>query len=169
MKKGFTLVETIIFIGIISIVLVAFVRFVLSISTAREKNFVVAEVQDQARHAMDVLGQRIRLADSILTASSTFDVDPSVLALTMTSSTINPTVFQLTADNGILQITEGSGSAVSITGDNLRVTRFLVTDTTSSSPRGSAHVYLEVEYNNLSGDPRLDFSQEFQTTMGLRQ
>ncbi len=75
-NKGFTLVELIIYIAIISIVVVGFITFTLSIINSRNKNYVVQEVQANTRTAFKLISQEILLAEGVNIGSSVFDSDP---------------------------------------------------------------------------------------------
>ena len=167
MKKGYTLIEVIIYLGIVSMVIVAFIVFVFSISDPSSKTYVVSEVQANMRIASNLIAQKIRASTGINIASSTFDVDPGVLSLQMASSTLNPTVFSLSADNGILQITQGAGSPIDITSDEVRVVNLIFRDYTLSNERENIRVEIEMEFDNTD-DIDFQYSQGIKTTVGVR-
>lgn len=169
MQKGFTLFESVLYIGIISMVLFAFIQFTLAISSVREKHAVVAQIHGETRHVMDVLRSRVQGAMGINVASSTFESDPGVLSLSMASSTLNPTVFSLSADNGRLQMTEGGGGVIYVTGSDVRVTDFTLYNATSGSVRENVRVDITIENANSVGDPRLDFTQSIHSNISVRQ
>jgi Tfp pilus assembly protein PilW len=167
--KGFTLIEVIIYTGIVGLAITAFVSFALSVSGSRNKTYVTQEVQSNARTAMDIMAQRLRMATFVNTTSSTFGSDPGVLSLVMASSTISPTIIDLTADDGLLQIKEGAASAISIVSDEVKITNLTFTNLTASSTRESIRIQMTMEYNNTSGDKEFNFSKSYQTAVSLRQ
>ena len=67
--KAFTLVETIIYIALLSVILIGFISFIMSISSAKEKSYVVQEVNANGRMVLNILTQKIKSAKSIKTPS----------------------------------------------------------------------------------------------------
>jgi len=65
MKKGFSLIELIIYIAVSSIMLVAIVSFVFVILQSRTRNFVINEVEDQGRKTADTIVRNIHNAESV--------------------------------------------------------------------------------------------------------
>lgn len=168
-NKGFTFIETIIYIAIIGTVVASFVAFSMSISNSRNKTYVVSEVQANARIAMDLITQKIRMSSGVNIASSTFDTDPGVLSLSMTSSTLDPTIIDLTLDNGLLQIKEGANDAVSLVSNNIKITNLVFKNFTVSSTRENIGIEMTVEYNSNSDDVNFNYLQSLQTNVNLRR
>lgn len=169
MQKGFTLVETLIYIAIIAVSVSSFVVFAISVSDSKSKTYVVQEVQGNMRGALGLMTQRMRAATGVNTASSTFGVDPGVLSLVMAESAKNPTIIDLSADDGILQITEGLESPVAIISDEVRVINLVFEDLTPTGEREHIRFQITVEYNNTSGDSEYDYSQTLQSAVSIRQ
>ena len=108
--KGFTLIEIIIYIAILGTIASSFIFFSVSVSESRNKTYVVQEVHANTRMALEIISQKIRMANGVNIASSTFGTDPGRLFLSMASSTLNPTIIDLSRDDGILRIIEGTSS-----------------------------------------------------------
>ena len=68
-QKGLTLIETLLYVAIMGMMIQGFVIFTLSISGTNSKAYVVQEVQANTRMALDVISQKIRAADDIITPS----------------------------------------------------------------------------------------------------
>ena len=168
-NKGFTFIETLVYIAIIGMVVVSFVMFALSISNTRNKNYVIQEVQANARTAQGIINQKIRAATGINTESSTFGSDPGVLSLSMADSAKNPTIINLDQDNGILRITEGLSDPVVIVSNKVKITNLVFTDLTSADSRGNIRIQMTVEYNTSLSDIKYRYSQSLQTAVSLRQ
>ncbi len=166
-RKGFTLIETIIYVAVIGGVLASFVVFSMSISNSRNKTYVVQEVQANARTAMNLITQKIRTANGVNISSSTFDTDPGILSLSMNSSTTNPTIISLTQDDGLLQIKEGEDGVLSAVSNQVKVTNLVFTNLTASSTKENIGINLTVEYNSDSVE--FTHAQSLQTTASLRQ
>lgn len=167
--KGFTLIETLIYIAVIGLVVSSFVVFSVSVSQSGNKTFVTQEVHANARHALDIMSGRIRASTGVNTEASTFGSDPGVLSLSMAASGSNPTVLSLSGDDGVLQITEGVGSAVALTSDEVKVTNLVFTNLTPTGARESIRIQMTVAYNNAGSDVEYSYSKSFQTAVSLRQ
>jgi len=167
--KGFTLVEVLIYLAIIGITIASFVAFSMQISDSKIKNYVVEEVQANARVALDIMSQKIKSANGVNTVLSTFDVDPGELSLSMADGSKNPTVFDLDQNDGILQITQGTDDPVSLTSDEVKITNLVFTNVSSGGTYENIRIEMTVEFNNAGTDIEYDYSQTYQTTINLRQ
>lgn len=166
-ERGFTLVELVLYVGILVIVLGASVLSALSAANARVKALSRHEVNYSSQFARDVLSQTIRRAQSIDSGSSTFDVSSSVLVLNMDDPAEDPTVFQLSS--GQLTVTRGAGAALPITTDHINVRSFEVDNLSRGSKVQDVRIILDVEYKNPSDLSQ--FAAELSTTqtISLRQ
>lgn len=168
-RKGFTLIETLIYVAIVSTVVAGFIAFALSIAESRNSSFVVQEVQANARMAMKKISQKVRLAESIMIASTTWGTDPGVLYLQMSSSTVNPTIISLTADNGQLQIREGASANQVLTSSEVKISNLVFTNYSSSTSRGNIQINLTAEYNGTGSSRSYIYSYSLQTAVSLRK
>ena len=121
-QQGFTLIEVIIYVGVIGLILVSLIRFSITIQNPREKVFGTQEVDTNARFIMSEIGRQIRRAESINVGTSTFDADPGVLSLEMAVPAENPTIISLDADDGNIQITQGTDPAIILNSDRVKIT-----------------------------------------------
>ena len=169
MTRGFTLIETLLYIAIIGTAVTSFVFFAFSISEPRNKTYVVQEVQANMRTATSLISQRIREATGVNVDSSVFGSDPGVLSLVMADSSINPTVIDLSEDDGILRIIEGAANAVAITSSEVNVINLVFANLAPGGERESIRVAITIEFNNSSGDVEFDYTQNATTTITIRQ
>ncbi len=167
-EKGFTLIETIIYVAILALVVGAFISFSLSITYSRNKAYVVQEVQSNSRLAVDIMSQKIRAATGLNVGASTFDSDPGVLSLSMSDGSQNPTIFSLDQDNGRLQIQEGLNSPVYLTSDEVKVTN-LTFEKLSPRRRENIGINMTIEFNAASSSMEYEYSQDIQTSVNIRQ
>jgi Tfp pilus assembly protein PilW len=168
-NSGFTFIETLIYIMIISTVVVAFVSYSVSVPKAKSKTYVIQEAQANGRLAIDVVSQKIRAAIGINNGTSTFGSDPGVLSLAMADSSKNPTIIDLSQDDGALRIKEGTGDPVNITTARIKIKNLVFYNLTPSNGNGVINVRLTLEYNNPSGAKEYSYSQTLETTVSLRQ
>jgi type II secretory pathway pseudopilin PulG len=168
-ESAFTMIETLIYIAIIGAVLTGFVGYSINISNAREKAYVVEEVQANARIAIDLISQKIRTANSVNVGASTFGSDPGVLSLEMDTGSVDPTIFDLDADDGVLQMSEGVGSAISVTSDEVNVTNLVFTDLTGTGTKENVKIEITVEFGSSSGGQIYTYTKSLRTSVSLRQ
>jgi len=166
---GFTFVELLIYIAIMGLIVFGFVGYILSISRAGNKAYVAQEVQANARTALDIVSQKIRMATGVNIDSSTFDSDPGVLSLSMADASKNPTIISLTANDGSLRIKEGTADYKNIISDKVKVTNFVFLNLTPLGERKNIGVQVTVGYNNTGGAVEYNYSQSLETAVSLRQ
>ncbi len=167
-NKGFTLIETLIYIAIVGGIMVTFISFSLNISGARNKVYSAQEVQANARMALDIITKKIQSASSVSTTASVFGTNPGTLYLIMSSSTLNPTIINLSANTSSLQIKEGAASTTIITSNVVSVTNLVFNNWSASSTRENIGVNMTVAYIT-STHPEYQFSQSLQTSVSLRE
>ena len=154
----------ILYIGIVSLIMVATVSLSISLMNLRIKERAMASIQSNETRILARLSDAMRHASLVNTGTSTFLTDPGVLSLQMVDSSVNPTIFSLTADNGIFQVKEASGSNVPLTTSDVSVTNFTVTNLTSSSDTGIILVQMTISVSS-SSTPLYAFSQSFETVL----
>lgn len=166
-NSGFTLIEMLIYVTIIGGILTTFVSFGLSVSNSRSKVYAVQEVQANTREAMEIMTQKIRSASGVNAGSSQFGVDPGYLSLSMTSSTLNPTIISLNHDDGVIEIKEGSSASTTIMADEVKVTNFVFTNLTDRN-RENIRINMTAQFDNPNNDPNFAYTQSLQTSASVR-
>lgn len=164
--KGATLIELLIYMAIVGLVIGGLVRFSVSITETRNKNYAIQEVNENLRRGMQEISSAIRRSSAIVVASSTFGIDPGTLVLSMSSSTLNPTIIQLNTDDGALVMKQGSMATSTITSNAVAVTELLFSNTTHQSSRESVRIRMTVEKIADSAD--FEFIQSAQTAVTTR-
>lgn len=163
MKKGFTLIEVLIYITIIGAVVSGFIIFALSINSSRSKTYVIQEVQANARTALDLISQKIRLAEDVI--NPTEGNSNNSLILDMPNSDPDLT-FSVT--DGILGVAEGAGDPTPITSNKVNVSNLFFTNLAVSGERDNIRIEITVEYEG-DGSKEYEHSQSLQTAVSLRQ
>ena len=150
-KRGFTLIETLIYVAILALVSTGLMKFSISITNTRNKVYVVQEVHANMRDALTLITKKIQQANGINIGASTLDADPGVLSLAMSSVDINPTIISLNQDDGRLQITEGSSDPIYITTDEVKVTDLQFSNLSLGSTPKTIQFSLTIDYNSPVG------------------
>jgi len=166
-NAGFTLVETLIYIAIVGLVSVTLVRFSLVISQSSNTSTSTQEVHESMREVLQIVRQKVHMAESVYTASSTFGADPGVLYLEMSDAAKDPTIFDLSADDGVLRMTEGAASPIQLTGNKLKVENLVFTDVTGGSQKESIRMALTMSYRG-NGDAAFRYEKSVTTTIRIR-
>lgn len=159
--------ETILYIAISSILLVAMISFGLRIVQSRAKARVISAVAFNAGLIQDRLIETARHAEGVNTGASTFGTDPGVLSLDMVDAGEDPTVFSLDADDGVFQINVASGGEVALTSSEISVTNLVFTDLTSSQDVGVVRVEFTLVGGDVAADPQNHYEESFQTTIRI--
>lgn len=164
--RGFTLIEITLSVAILAGIVFGTVALFGAVTSGRAKTYVAQEVTANARIALAIIEQRIRLAESINTASSTFGVHPGSLSLSMTSGPTNPTVFYVSGQQ--LQLAEGATNITPLTSSQTLVSNLVFTNVSYPGTSGGARIDLTLQYNNPQNDPNYTFSRSYQTTIMTR-
>jgi type II secretory pathway pseudopilin PulG len=102
-RRGFTLVELLLYVAVSSIILFVLSGFLLIMLQARVKNQTIAEVEQQGTMVMRQIAQTVQNATGIVSPSA--GAVASSLTLDVTDSLKTPTIFS--SSGGVLQVTEG--------------------------------------------------------------
>jgi prepilin-type N-terminal cleavage/methylation domain-containing protein len=164
MKRGFTLVELIIYIAILSVVLLGIVSTMYLVFSARSKAYAVNEVEEQGALIMESMARTIRSADAI--NSPAIASSSSTLSVATYDLTKNPTVFDLNANQ--IRIKEGAASAVVLNNSRLTVSNLLFTNVSRSGTAGVIKIEFTLSYANPGNAKEFNYSKTFYSSVALR-
>jgi prepilin-type N-terminal cleavage/methylation domain-containing protein len=163
MKKGFTLIEFLIYISILASILVLMVGFFWNIIFGNIKETSYQEVQQNGRFALTKMFQEIRKATKINAPSP--GSSANFLSLAMTDPDLNPTVFRL--KDGKLTISQGGNPAIELTTDRVIVANLLFTNLSYEDTPGTIRIEIEISYLNPSGRSEYEASINLKSTVSL--
>lgn len=123
--KGFTLIETILYVTIVSVMVVALVNFALNVIEGGVKSSNQQEVYSQVRYLSERIKQEIRNASDINTVSAT-----QISLKEPIASGKDPTIISLSG--GIVSIQQGGGSVVALHSADTSVPSLIFTNLTSA-------------------------------------
>lgn len=162
---GFTLIETILYVAIASVVLVSLSQFGWNIIGTSAKNNTHQDVVSDARFSLDQLSLAIRNADDIDTAHSDFDTNIATTpgtTLTLRGTAPNdPIIFDVSG--GALRMKVGANAPVSLTSNGVSVQTLIFAN--ASSPDGKSK-NVSYELSVIANAPTA--RQEYQATAHLR-
>ena len=167
MKKGFTLVEFILYISIVGVILVSFMYYLIDISTSSTKSDAIAEVGHNSRIAMEKISREIRNTVDINTGASVFDSHPGTLSLKTLDSNTDPTIINISGTT--LQIKRGAGSVLPITTGKIEVTKLIFSNLSQTGTPGNIKIILELRYKNPQNIDEFNASATLESSISLRQ
>ena len=156
-QAGYTLIELLMYVVIISVLLTSITYFFGITIDARAKNQSIAEVNDQGAAVMDTMTQTIRNASSITAPAA--GASANSLTLVVPTGSLSPTVFNLNSTT--LQIKEGAASAVAMTSSDVQVTSLTFKNLTRSGTPGLVQVSFTLSRTNPSNRNEYDYQKTF--------
>jgi type II secretory pathway pseudopilin PulG len=163
---GFTLIELILYVALVSIFISGAVFFAWDVVYGRVKSRVQQEVSQNLRLASKRVSYEIRNAMGVNSASG------STLSLSMEDTSRDPTVFDLSG--GRLRIGFGSAAPCPITApceltsNQVTVTNLEFIDRSAGSDSINIQFTITVENNNPSGRQEWERSQTYTSSAELR-
>lgn len=162
-KKGITLVETLIYLAIVSVLLVALINFGSQITLSRVKAQSLEEVQHNARYALQRISIDVHNTPSINVA--TYD---DYLYLDMDPSTTDDDIIY-TLNNQQLTRQVGTETAVAISSDKVQITNLVFTEIANEAD--FRNLKIEITVQDVNYGSRTDFNNQtsLETALTLRQ
>jgi len=176
-KKGFTLVELIIYVGVAAGVMVIIVTISLNVIVSNRSLQVRQEVYAGSRAFMEQFQQYIRASDNV-GGSTVFDSNPGKLVLdypnlaqdvVFDTYTKTVDVGGKSADITKLRFTYGNEDSVDLTTDRVDLTNFVITDLTRASEADNLLLEFTLEAVNPTGDVNYDADLSFRTAISIRR
>lgn len=165
-SNGFTLIELVVYLGVISFTLVTATMYAFEFAATRVKAAALQEVNRNGRLVLSRIALDIREASDINVGGSTFGANPSVLSLAMASAPSNPTIFCVTGTT--LRVSLGDASCTSadpaLTTSKVLVSEFTVTDLSVAGKTKTYRIHLLLNAASGSAPIEVQASQTFETT-----
>lgn len=135
-KRGFSLIEMVVYVSILVFMLVIVLEVVVSITRSQRVIRSVRDIENSALGSLERIERETRGAESISTASSTFGVSPGVLMLISTDEDENPRTVEFYLSSGRLRVRENGVDAGALTEGNVRVTSLVFRRFATSTVEG---------------------------------
>ena len=173
--RGFTLVEFLIYIGMVTFVLISSITFAWILINDQTKSESLAEVNDNGSFILNKISYYTKRVDTI-DNQTIYDTNPGKLVLNYAS---NPQIIfdtyqkQVTLGDIAVNITklrmkEGVNPAVDITSDRVDVTNFIITDF-SKTGATTIKVDLTLETVNPSKSKAYEAQNSWTTSITIRK
>lgn len=166
MKKGFTLIETLVYVGILSIIVTVIFSFLIWSVRSSTKIKVMRETSDNARRAMEIMVYEIKEARTIYTPTST-STQLSLETLHYLPTGEDTTYIDFYICGTQLCLKKESQSPIALTSDKVEVGNLFFTPVvTGETP--SVQIELKIDYKNPNSRPEYQASVDLKSTASLR-
>ena len=165
MRKGFSLIEMIIYIAILGVVMVTIVSFMSVIMNTKAKAQAISEVEQQGLQLMQTIDQTVHNATAI-NSPTVGNSSGLTLSLALADEAVNPTLFTLSGTT--LQMKEGAGSYIDLNSSKVKVTNISFTNISRTSTRGIIKIQFTLAYNNSSNTTNFNYSKTFYSSAAIR-
>jgi type II secretory pathway pseudopilin PulG len=163
---GYTLIETIVYAAILSMVVVLVIGSLLIITRSLSDVRASRDIIITAEIALERISREIRLADSIDQSGSIFGSHPGYLKLnTIDSDTGASTTIEFFLDGSDIKVQKGENMAETLNTGNVSVSRLVFYRINASSTSEAVRTEIEFRTSNSSGEKR----EEFFNTIILRR
>lgn len=137
MNRGFTLIETVLYLAISVVVLLALVELSLQLTSKYNDDRFRSQVYQASLESSERIRHEVRLASDINTGSSTFDSNDGVISLVRDDVNLNPVVIGVVLDGSQrrLALSYAGNSDVYITPSSVEVDRFYLTNRSNVSQK----------------------------------
>ena len=152
-RNGFTLIETLIYIGIFSVVAVSLTGILWNTLSVNSNQQAANEVDENLRYVLSVLDEKVRSSTAIDSAASS--------TLVLKNSSYANTTFSVA--DGVLYLKEGSASPVAVTSNKVKVDALTFTKIDMTGAKGGVAINIVLSYN--SSDPKMAFSKNLISTV----
>lgn len=157
-EDGYTLIELIVYIAVVSVVLVIAVVLSIDLLRGRAKSTSLEVVNQNGRLVLERLTTVIRNADLVNAGSSVFGTSPGRLSLQMPDVSVNPTVFDVSGTT--LRVSEGTGIPQSLTSPDVEVTSLIFTHLNQTGSEG-IRISLGLKRVNPQGVQEFNVQQNY--------
>ncbi|MBI5414436.1 type II secretion system protein [Candidatus Peregrinibacteria bacterium] len=162
---GFTLIEVLVSLFLVGGILIGMSSYLSFLVDARVKNQIIAEVESQGTHVMNLIEQEIRNAQGISTPI--LGAENATLFLDDFTAANDPTLFSIA--NGGIVLSEGAPPTVSIlTSSKVEASNLNFANVSRLSTPGVIRASFTLSYINTSGNPELSYSKNFETSVNVR-
>lgn len=162
-KKGFTLIEIIVYLGILAMIVTAFISFSLAVSNVKTKIYVTQAVNSAIRDSLELISQKVKVTEEL--ALPLVGESDSNLALDMPAGDAD-IVFSLV--DGVLYMGEDLNTPVAVTSDEVLISELVFSNISKKNSRDSVEVYIKANYR-YADSREFQYENEIKTTITTRK
>lgn len=162
-RRGFTLLEFILYFAVIGFVLTAAVAFSVNFLETQARAELYREISRDGRYAVARIAQEIREASGVNDGDSVFSSTAGRLSLATGNPATDPTVFAI--EDGQLKVSRGGGPLLPIISGRSAVGELIFEDRSVANRAKVFRVSLKLVSTDTS---QLPAEADFQTTAQIR-
>jgi len=166
-KIGFSLIEVLVYIAVLSIIIAAVVSFILWSVFSYTKAKVARETLDNAERVIRVITNEIREADSIYTPTTTVS-QLSLKTIKYLPSEEEATYIDFYLCDSRLCFKKESQNSIVLTSDKVEITNLTFNQIFSGGEESSIQISLTIDYKNPTGRSEYNASVSLISTASLR-
>lgn len=159
-NTGFTLIETILYVVIFSLLISSIMIFSNMITNSKNHNQMILEIKNQGSNLIEIIKQKIHGAQGINLPNISENGD--VLSLSILNSNTNPTIFSV--NDGVLYITEGAEDPIALTNNKIVVNNLIFSNLARPETPGIIQIRFTLN-SNISGK---NYSANFYGSASIR-
>lgn len=164
-ESGFTFIELVIYLAMVSLITATIALLAFSITEARVRQQTVDEVINQGFWIQDTITKAIQDSESVTFPS--FDTGSAILELVMSDANVDPTIFSLSA--GVLQLQEDGGVLIDLHNDFVAVSNLYFDNrSVTSSGREIITFSFTVTRDSPNTSRPYSYEQDFTKTVAVR-
>lgn len=156
-SRGFTLVELLLYVGIIGAVVLSMAGFLSLLMQSRVKNQTISEIEQQGIQVMQIITQTVRNAGNINSPTQGQTAD---------SLSIDSTVFDLST--GTIRIAEGTSSPIFLTNSRVTASGLTFQNLSRTMTPGTIRIQFTLTHINPEGRQEYNYNKTFYGSATLR-
>lgn len=157
-RRGFTLVELLLYAGIFSIVAVVFIGIMITMLRIQSRESAGSEVAGQSQFLLGAVQNYVEQSSYV---DMTTDAATSTMRLRMGASSTDPTIMYLS--NGAVFLQQGAGAAQQLTSNRVSVTNLQFAKRANAGGHDLVSVAFSISYK--SGSPLSAFGTQLDTSI----
>ncbi len=159
-KKGFTLLEILLYIAILSTIILLISTFLTTMVSARIKMETVSEVNFQGFQIIKVISQKVKNTEEVLSPEKGMSSTSLIL-----NDGIKNTSIAIADD--VIYIQEEGGIAINLTSNNVLASNLSFQNLGGEFSPDSVRMSFKLERINNTGRSEYYFQRDFQSTVSL--
>ena len=159
--RAFTLIETLLYISIFSVVVFMMVSIYGVVMDSRVNARVVSEVTSEGARIMQIITQSAR--NGTLVNTPTIGNNTTTLSLNVSN---NPTMFYMVGNDIVMK--EGVGSAIILNSNRTKISGLKFTNLTRGGTKGTVKIEFTISGSSTNVRAPFQFSQPFGSDASLR-
>ena len=165
MPKAFSLIETLLYITLFSVVVVMIVGVYGLVIDVKAKDRVTFEVTSEGSRIMQIITQSLR--NATLINSPPAGSNSAIVSVNVFNITNNPTMFYLTGDNIVMK--EGGLAEVILNSNRTKISGLKFTNLSRAGTNGTIKIEFTVTAVSTNPKAPFQFSQSFASDATLKQ